>query len=88
MFHQAKILVWYKVAGQKVILGEALSHHYQDVISLWVKTPFESSNESHRLAEECGYQVSLFDDGGREIAQKSVSGTTVDKLLFGTRVNA
>ncbi|OXX50463.1 30S ribosomal protein S6 modification protein, partial [Vibrio sp. V07_P2A8T137] len=26
MFNQSKILVWYKVASQKVILGEALSN--------------------------------------------------------------
>lgn len=38
MFHQSKILVWYKVASQKVILGEALIHQHQDVVSLWLHT--------------------------------------------------
>lgn len=44
MFHQSKILVWYKVASQKVILGEALIHQHQDVVSLWLHTPIEEPN--------------------------------------------
>lgn len=88
MFHQSKILVWYKVASQKVILGEALIHQHQDVVSLWLHTPIEDPNREDCPPNQYGYQLSLFDDGGREIAQKSVSGSTVDRLLFGIKASA
>lgn len=83
MLNQSKILVWYQVASQKVILGEALSHQHQDLISMWLNAPEE------RLTTDClGYRLSLFDDGGREIADKSVSMLTADEFLSGPNVQA
>ncbi len=76
MFSQSKILVWYEVASQKVVLGEALSRN-GDVASLWRNAPIEDSNISYS-----GYRLSLFDDGGREIGNKSVSMGTADEILF------
>ncbi len=76
MFSQSKILVWYEVASQKVVLGEALSRN-GDVVSLWRNAPVENSNISYS-----GYRLSLFDDGGREIGNKSVSMGTADEILF------
>ncbi len=76
MFSQSKILVWYEVASQKVILGEALSRN-GDVVSLWRNAPIEDNNISYS-----GYRLSLFDDGGREIGNKSVSMGTADEMLF------
>ncbi|MBD1566966.1 hypothetical protein P4S52_01465 [Vibrio sp. SA48] len=78
MFHQSRILVWYKVASQKVILGEALSNGMSDVVSLWLHAPSDENNPSYQ-----GYRLSLFDDDGREIAHKSVSMGTADEILSG-----
>ncbi|NOH80066.1 30S ribosomal protein S6 modification protein [Vibrio sp. RE86] len=76
MFSQSKILVWYQIASQKVVLGEAVNGEQQDVISRWLQAPKE------RLSEDClGYHLSLFDDDGREIADKSVSMLTADEFL-------
>lgn len=76
MFSQSKILVWYQVASQKVILGEALKDGHGDVISLWLQAPKE------KLTEDClGYHLSLFDDDGREIGDKAVSMLTADEFL-------
>ncbi len=77
MFSQSKILVWYEVASQKVILGEAFSGN-GDVVSLWRHAPIEDNNISYQ-----GYRLSLFDDDGREIGHKSVSMGTADEILFG-----
>ncbi|MGC9423822.1 MULTISPECIES: 30S ribosomal protein S6 modification protein [Vibrio] len=79
MFHQSKIIVWYKIASQKIILGEVLVNQSQDMTSLWRRAPSEDP-----LKLGYGYQLSLFDDDGREVANKSVSVTTADRLLFGT----
>ncbi|MDN3609869.1 hypothetical protein ACODM8_01150 [Vibrio ostreicida] len=81
MFHHSKILVWYQVASQKVILGEALSGDKQDVISMWLKAP-----EEENQAKSLGYRLSLFDDDGREIADKAVSMLTADELLSGIQL--
>ncbi|AXN04108.1 30S ribosomal protein S6 modification protein [Vibrio anguillarum] len=78
MFNQSKILVWYKVASQKVILGEALSNEMSDVVSLWLNAPSELDTPSYQ-----GYRLSLFDGDGREIANKSVSMGTADGILLG-----
>lgn len=80
MVHQSKIIVWYKIASQKVILGEAFVHHSQDMTSLWRHAPSEEP-----LKVGYGYQLSLFDDDGREVANKSVSVSTADSLLFGKK---
>ncbi len=81
MFNQSKILVWYQVASQKVFLGEALNGKHQDVISLWLQAP-----EDKPSGERLGYRLSLFDDDGREIADKPVSMLTADEFLSGVRV--
>lgn len=78
MFQQSKIIVWYKIASQKVILGEALVNHSQDMTSLWRRAPSEEPEK-----RGYGYQLSLFDDDGREVANKPVSVTTAESLLFG-----
>jgi hypothetical protein len=46
------------------------------MISLWLQAPKE------KRGENClGYHLSLFDDDGREIADKSVSMLTADEFL-------
>ncbi|MGY3569932.1 30S ribosomal protein S6 modification protein [Vibrio sp. SCSIO 43135] len=76
MFNQSKILVWYKVASQKVVLGEALNGDDCDVVSRWLHAPCESNNASTQ-----GYRLSLFDNDGREVADKAVSVMTADAFL-------
>lgn len=80
MFSQSKILVWYEIASQKVVLGEALtgSGEDHDIVSLWRHAPVDNNNSSYP-----GYRLSLYDDGGREIGHKSVSMGTADEILFG-----
>ncbi|WP_165311558.1 30S ribosomal protein S6 modification protein [Vibrio ziniensis] len=80
MFSQSKILVWYEVASQKVILGEALTGigEDHDVVSLWRHAPVDTNSSSYP-----GYRLSLYDDDGREIGHKSVSMGTADEILFG-----
>ncbi|MEF1289733.1 hypothetical protein [Vibrio sp. M260118] len=80
MFSQSKILVWYQVASQKVYLGEAFSDEHHNVISLWLEAPKERTDD-----DNLGYHLSLFDDGGREIGDKSVSMLTADEFLSGLR---
>ncbi|MGF1909808.1 hypothetical protein L4C38_10230 [Vibrio kasasachensis] len=82
MFQQSKILVWYQVASQKVVLGEAFNSNKYDVHSLWRRTPEE--NDPH---QGMGFRLSLFDDGGREIAGKAISMSTADLLLSGECLN-
>ncbi|OLQ91878.1 30S ribosomal protein S6 modification protein [Vibrio ponticus] len=82
MFQQSKILVWYQIASQKVVLGEAFNSSHYDVHSLWRKAPEESES-----SQSMGFRVSLFDDGGREIAGKAISMVTADELLSGACVN-
>lgn len=79
MFHQSKIIVWYKVASQKVVLGETLSNDSFDVVSLWRKTPQMEEHSAYQ-----GFQLSLFDDDGREIAHKAVSMDIADEILMGS----
>ncbi|QXO18619.1 MULTISPECIES: 30S ribosomal protein S6 modification protein [Vibrio] len=78
MFHQSRILVWYEVASQKVVLGEAVGSVNRDVVSLWLHAPADSNQIDYQ-----GYRLSLYDDGGREIANKSVSMGTADQILGG-----
>ncbi|WP_162063028.1 30S ribosomal protein S6 modification protein [Vibrio taketomensis] len=77
MFQRSKILVWYQVASQKVVLGEAFHSSSYDVHSLWRNTPQED------LPQSMGFGLTLFDDGGREVAGKAISMTTADKVLSG-----
>ncbi|EGA70183.1 hypothetical protein VISI1226_04175 [Vibrio sinaloensis DSM 21326] len=83
MFQHSKILVWYKVASQKVILGEAVSSENLDAISLWLTAPEEKGKGA-----SLGYRLSLFDDDGREIADKPVSMLTADEFLSGANMRA
>ncbi|EJY5649983.1 30S ribosomal protein S6 modification protein [Vibrio cholerae] len=78
MFQHSKILVWYKIASQKVVLGEAHSDGTEDVVSFWLHAPTQFDNASNQ-----GYWLSLFDDGGREIGNKWVSMRTADAILCG-----
>ncbi|MGD8112234.1 hypothetical protein ACQEXU_01670 [Vibrio sp. TRT 21S02] len=80
MFHQSKIQVQYQVSSQKVVLGEALSSEFFDVISMWRRAPELGSRMSNQ-----GYRLSLFDDDGREIAAKPVSMLTADEFLSGIK---
>ncbi|GLT16823.1 hypothetical protein GCM10007938_06000 [Vibrio zhanjiangensis] len=79
----SKIVVWYQVADQKVVLGESLSDTGQDVISIWLSVPEEENQEN-----SLGYRLSLFDDGGREIANKAISTLTADDFLAQIKVRA
>ncbi|KIE20689.1 30S ribosomal protein S6 modification protein [Vibrio sinaloensis] len=83
MFHQSKILVWYQVASQKVILGEAVNSESSDAISMWLTAP-----EEKEVTSTMGYRLSLFDDDGREIADKAVSMLTADEFLSGANLRA
>jgi hypothetical protein len=80
MFPQSKILVWYQVASQKVVLGEAFSSESCDVASDWLHAPSDGSYQAVQ-----GYRLSLFDDDGREIADKPVSMFTADAFLEGIK---
>ncbi|MGL4830417.1 MAG: hypothetical protein ACRCXG_14130 [Vibrio sp.] len=78
MFQHSKILVWYRIASQKVVLGEAHSDGTEDVVSIWLHAPTQFDHVSNQ-----GYWLSLFDDGGREIGNKWVSMITADAILCG-----
>ncbi|MDW6003860.1 30S ribosomal protein S6 modification protein [Vibrio mangrovi] len=76
MQSHSKILVWYKVASQQVILGEAYQDMSDKLVSLWLDTPTEDG-----LISDLGYHMSLFGDDGRKIADKAISMLTADQLL-------
>ncbi|MDV7102863.1 hypothetical protein R3X26_00410 [Vibrio sp. TH_r3] len=76
MLSQSKIEVWYKVAGDRILLGETFSSNKLDVISLWVDL-----HSDQRSSTSSGYRVSLFDDGGRHIADKGISALDAERLL-------
>ncbi|MGO1295864.1 MAG: hypothetical protein ACTMIA_00980 [Vibrio sp.] len=80
MFNQSKILVWYAVSSQKVVLGEILSHSGYDIVSLWRGIPFYPEEQG-----DLGYRLSLFDADGREIGAKAISGTFVEDFLLGEK---
>ena len=73
---QSKILVWYKVATQRIVLGEDKSSEKRTLTSLWVNTPSELG-----IRGNPGYGISLIGDDGREIADKAISMLTADTLL-------
>lgn len=74
MLTHSKILVWYKVAAERVILGEAEIGGNRNLVSIWMDMPTESNDQ--------GYGISLFGDDGRKIADKAISVLTADKLLI------
>lgn len=73
---QSKILVWYKVATQRIVLGEARLPGTKTLTSLWLNTPTEPD-----ILTNTGYGISLIGDDGREIADKAISMITADMLL-------
>ncbi|MGL5429591.1 MAG: hypothetical protein ACRC9S_02445 [Vibrio sp.] len=81
MFHHSKILVWYKIASQKMVLGEVYSNATEDVVALWLHAPTQLDHTSNQ-----GYWLSLLDDGGREIGHKWVSMRTADAMLGGVKL--
>lgn len=74
---QSKILVWYKVATQRIVLGEARLPRKKALTSFWMNTPTEPALLGHP-----GYGISLIGDDGREIADKTISMITADMLLI------
>jgi hypothetical protein len=76
MLSQSKIEVWYKVSGERILLGETCSTSSRDVISLWVDLPYDQGSLKNQ-----GYRLSLFDDDGRHIADKRVTQSAAEKLL-------
>ncbi|WP_413284565.1 hypothetical protein [Vibrio sp. MA40-2] len=76
MLSQSKIEVWYKVAGDRILLGETFSSNKLDVISLWVDLQSDQGSSA-----SSGYRVSLFDDDGRHIADKGISVVDAERLL-------
>ena len=70
-------MVWYQVASQKVILGEAFNLKGYDLHSLWRSAPHEDA------AQGLEFGLSLFDDDGREVADKIISMTTAERVLSG-----
>ncbi|GEM_PF-834414 len=76
MLCQSKIEVWYKVSGERILLGETFSSSTMDVISLWVDLHRDLGSSSTQ-----GYRVSLFDDDGRHIADKSIAQVDAERVL-------
>ena len=76
MLSQSRIEVWYKVAGERILLGETYSSNKMDVINLWVALPIDNSSSN-----EQGYYLSLFDDDGRCIGEKHVTLSDAEAVL-------
>lgn len=76
MLTQTMIKVWYRVSGNKVLLGEAHSDHINDLTAMWLATPPEQQDTPNG-----GYRMSLFDDGGKAIGEKEISVRTAELLL-------
>lgn len=66
MFQHSKILVWYKIASQKVVLGEAHSDGTEDVVSLWLHAPTQFDNA---VTKAIGYRYLMMAD-----AKSAISG--------------
>lgn len=75
MFQHSKILVWYKIASQKVVLGEAHSDGTEDVVSLWLHAPTQFDNASNQpnsitpVTKAIGYRYLMMAD-----AKSAISG--------------
>ncbi|CCN72848.1 hypothetical protein [Vibrio nigripulchritudo] len=76
MITQTMIKVWYRVSGEKVLLGEAHSQHVSDLVSTWLEAPRADNDTPNG-----GYRMSLFDDGGKPIGEKDISSKTAEYLL-------
>lgn len=66
MFQHSKILVWYKIASQKVVLGEAHSDGTEDVVSLWLHA---QPNSITPVTKAIGYRYLMMAD-----AKSAISG--------------
>lgn len=66
MFQHSKILVWYKIASQKVVLGEAHSDGTEDVVSLWLHAPTQFDTP---VTKAIGYRYLMMAD-----AKSAISG--------------
>ncbi|GAL18681.1 hypothetical protein ACPV5O_08840 [Vibrio maritimus] len=75
MIQQSKIRVFYQVANEQIMLGEAFSKKCGDIAAMWLKAPMEE------ILSDDGFRISLYDDGGRHVADKSVSMGTADSIL-------
>ncbi|PJC88025.1 30S ribosomal protein S6 modification protein [Vibrio sp. HA2012] len=76
MLSQSRIEVWYKVARERILLGETCSSDKMDVINLWVSLPHDSGSPDQQ-----GYHLSLFDDDGRCIGEKPVTLSNAEAVL-------
>ncbi len=76
MITQTMIKVWYRVSGDKVLLGEAHSEHVNDLVSTWLAAPLADNDTPNG-----GYLMSLFDDDGKPIGEKDISSKTAEYLL-------
>jgi hypothetical protein len=76
MLSQSRIEVWYKVAGERILLGETCSSDKMDVINLWVSLPHGNASP-----EQQGYYLSLFADDGRCIGEKSATLSDAEAVL-------
>ncbi|MCG9786605.1 hypothetical protein [Vibrio barjaei] len=75
MIQQTRIRVFYQIANEQIMLGEALSKKCGDIAAMWLKAPMEE------ILSDDGFRISLYDDGGRRIADKHVSMGTADSIL-------
>jgi hypothetical protein len=75
MIQQSKIRVFYQVANEQIMLGEAFSKKCGDIAAMWLKAPMEE------ILSDDGFRISLYDDGGRHVADKCVSMGTADSIL-------
>ncbi|MDG3088235.1 hypothetical protein P7F88_20035 [Vibrio hannami] len=72
----SKIEVWYKVSGDRILLGETSSNKRTDVISLWVSLPFDTTSSQNE-----GYELTLVDDDGKQIGAKKVTPENAEIVL-------
>ena len=75
MIQQSKIRAFYQVANEKIVLGETLGIRFGDIVAMWLNAPVADG------MSEGGFRISLYDDGGRHVADKSVTMGTVDTIL-------
>jgi hypothetical protein len=75
MIQQSKIRAFYQVANEQIVLGETLGKRCGDIVAMWLSVPVVDS------LNDDGFKTSLYDDGGRHVADKTVTMGTVDSIL-------
>ncbi|MCJ2375281.1 hypothetical protein LNL84_00355 [Vibrio sp. ZSDZ34] len=75
MIQQSKIRAFYQVANEQIVLGETLGKRCGDIVAMWLSVPVVDS------LNDDGFKISLYDDGGRHVADKTVTMGTVDSIL-------